>query len=424
MARAIVEVNLVIQSPAMGADLAAENIRFHCPACGRALSAPPGSVGKRAVCPHCKISLTIPQGLNHQILCDEEPPSIATATATCAEGPAWREIVRDVRELVPLIECAAGVGSGLLVSRDGLVVTNRHVVERSQLFMLRFYDGSKAKAVLVHTHGSRDLAVLRAAIRRERCFDIEHNVADSVEAGDDVLAIGQPRGFAFTSTRGIISEPHRRLADGEYVQTDVAINPGNSGGPLLDRFGKLVALNTQIQRDSEGLGFAIGGKEVQAYVLFVLDQLRRHEIHLPSDEEIAAAEHSLSPWDIAVAAVNASALHNHPSQTGHGQPCLNVQTPGGLPFTVYVGGNLFVVGGCVASHLSDKQLRDPDLLLQLLKWQNELCGPNFEISGDGLFLGFRRSVQGLDVNEAREAILRVSDALEALSEPLRRHLGR
>src|SRR5205823_4609112 len=110
---------------------------------------------------------------------------------------------------------------------------------------------------------------------------IEHNVAPDAQAGDDVLAIGHPRGFAFTSTRGIISATRRRLPDGEYVQTDVAINPGNSGGPLLDQQGRLVGLNTRVTVDAQGLGFAIGGEEVRAYVLYVLDLIRRRELHCP-----------------------------------------------------------------------------------------------------------------------------------------------
>jgi hypothetical protein len=350
--------------------------------------------------------------------------TLALPAKASGEAPAWREIVRECRDFVPLIECAAGVGSGLLVSRDGLVVTSRHVVERSPLFMLKFFDGSRAKAVVVHTHGSRDLAVLRAAIRRECCFDIEHDVADAIEAGDDVLAIGHPRGLAFTSTRGIVSETRRRLVDGEYVQTDVAINPGNSGGPLLDRFGKLVGLNTQIQKDSEGLGFAIGGKEVQAYALFVMDQLARKDLHFPSDEQIASAEQSLTPWDIAHAAASASGLTFAPGKMPGGEPCLDVRSPGGIPFAVYIGGNLFVVGGCIAPALSDAQVRDPVLLLHLIRWQNELCGPAFDITQNNLYLGFRRSVQGLDVNEAREAILRVAEALDLLTRPIREHLRR
>ena len=402
----------------------ATKIRFHCPACGQALNAPHASVGKRATCPKCKVSITIPKGLAHNVADDDPKTTLALPAKTSAEAPAWREVVRACRDFVPLIECAAGIGSGLLVSRDGLVVTSRHVVERSPLFLLRFYDGSRAKAVVVHTHDSRDLAVVRAAIRRECCFDIAHNVVEGVEAGDDVLAIGHPRGLAFTSTRGIVSETRRRLVDGEYVQTDVAINPGNSGGPLLDRFGKLVGLNTQIHKDSEGLGFAIGAKEVQAYALFVIDQLARKALRFPSDEEIAAAEQLLTPWDIATAAVNATGLPSAPGKLPGGEPCLNVTTSGGLRFVVYIGGNLFVVGGCIAPKLTDSQVRDPMLLLQLLRWQNELCGPSFDITENNLYLGFRRSVQGLDVNEAREAVLRVAEAMDLLSRPIRQHLRR
>src|SRR5207249_538183 len=125
---------------------------------------------KRAACPHCKVSITIPQGLNPTIVDNDPATTLALSAKTSREAPEWRDIVRACRDFVPLIECAAGVGSGLLVSRDGLVVTNRHVVHHSAVFMLKFHDESKAKAVVVHTHGSRDLAVLRAAIRRDCCF--------------------------------------------------------------------------------------------------------------------------------------------------------------------------------------------------------------------------------------------------------------
>jgi hypothetical protein len=401
---------------------ASAKFRFHCPACGKALHAPTDSVGQRIGCPHCRASITIPQGLcGNGTAVDVSPASIALAAPMQAiEPPSWRSIVQANRDFVPLIECAAGVGSGLLVSLDGLVVTNRHVIEGAAGFMLTFYDRSKAKAVVVHTHGHRDLAIVRAAIRREKCFDIETQIADEMQAGDDVLAIGHPRGFAFTSTRGIISETRRRLHDGEYIQTDVAINPGNSGGPLLDQFGRLVGLNTRTQKESQGLGFAIGAREVQAYVLYVLDLLKRREIRCPSDDEIAKTEKALSPWDIANAAVVATGLRHRHAVMSNGQPFLTVQTPSHRPFNVYVGGNIFRVVGAVVSDLTPRKLRDPELLIRLLGWQNELCGPSFEIVGDTLSIGFKRSVEGLDVNEAREAILRVADAMDALHEPIQR----
>jgi hypothetical protein len=399
--------------------------RFHCPACGSALNTPVNTVGQRTTCPQCKVSITIPEALSPRAAAtsDDHPQSIALPTLARAEAPAWREIVRTNREFVPLIECAAGIGSGLLVSVDGFVVTNRHVVEMAQLFMVHFYDGSKAKAVVVHTHPHRDLAILRAGIRRDKCFDIENQVTDEVQAGDDVLAIGNPRGFAFTSTRGIVSETRRRLADGEYIQTDVAINPGNSGGPLLDQFGRLVGLNTRVQSEAQGLGFALRAAEVQAYVLYVQDLIRRRELPCPTDEQIAAAEAKLMPWDIANAAARASGLHHRREGLTNGEQVLSVQSAGGHTFMIAIGGNIFRVSGRIADNMSEHRMRDAELLRRLLGWQAELCGPSFEIAGHNLYVTFKRSVEGLDVNEAREAILRVADAIDALEPPIRKYLS-
>jgi hypothetical protein len=403
-------------------------IRFHCPACGRALIASADAVGKLADCPQCKGRITIPPGLNCPIPDHNPATTLAlptkAKTSASAEARTWRQIVDDCRDLVPLIECAAGIGSGLLVSLDGLVVTNAHVVSRSRQFWIKFFDGSRARGALVQMHSRRDLAILRAAIRRDRCFDIEKCVAEEVEAGDEVLAIGHPRGLAYSSTRGIVSEPHRVEEDGEYVQTDVAMNPGNSGGPLLNCEGMLVALNTYVKRDAEGLGFGIDGKEVQAFVRYVFDRINRGKIHVPSDQEIASAEQSLTPWEIANAAVNATGLRFTQSRLNNGEPCLAVTTPHGMPFAVYIGGNLFVVGGCVAPQLTEPQQMDARLLRQLLQWQNELCGPAFDITGNNLLLSIRRGVEGLDVNEAREAIMRVAEAMDLVTRPIAQHLGR
>ena len=402
--------------------------RFYCPACGKPLHAPTDAVARRASCPSCKAAITIPDLAASAAACAPDSRvrpaglSVSAQPATAPEPADWRSIVRTNRDFVPLIESACGVGSGLLISTDGLVVTNRHVIDGAPLCMLTFYDGSKAKAVTVHTHERRDLAIVRAAIRRERSFNIESDVADTPHAGDDVLAIGHPRGFAFTATRGIVSETRRRLPDGEYLQTDVAINPGNSGGPLLDQRGRLVGLNTRTQKESQGLGFAIGGREVQAYILYVLDLLQRGELRKPGDDEIARKEKTLTPWDIAAAAVFATGLAHRRAALPGGGPSLEIKTPAGRPFCVAVGGNIFRVWGAIASDLSKKQLKDPELLLRLLGWQNELCGPAFELAGETLALGFKRSVEGLDVNEAREAILRLADALDTLHPPITRYL--
>ena len=142
---------------------------------------------------------------------------------------------------------------------------------------------------------------------------------------------------------------------------------------------------------------------------------------MPSDDEIAKIEKAMTPWDIANAGVQASGLR-HRLATVRDQTCLSVKTNGGGVFNVTVGGNIFRCAGAIATGLDAKQLRNPELLVRLLGWQNELCGPAFEIAGDTLLLGYKRSVEGLDVNEAREAILRLADAMDALHGPVRKFL--
>src|SRR4051812_41583820 len=86
-------------------------------------------------------------------------------------GSPWRPVVQANRDFVPLIESCAGMGSGLLISADGLIVTNRHVIDGATMAMVSFYDTTKAKALVLHKHEFRDLAIVRAAVRRNRCFD-------------------------------------------------------------------------------------------------------------------------------------------------------------------------------------------------------------------------------------------------------------
>ena len=180
----------------------------------------------------------------------------------------WKLIIHGCRNHVPIIEGVNHLGAGLLVSPDGLIVTNAHVVNKKGTLLVSLHDGTRAKGVMIHRHERSDLAIVRAAIHTRQYFPLEDRLAQGYDAGDEVLAIGHPRGLHFTSTRDIVSEASRGTPDGHFVQTDVAINPGNSGGPLLDAQGNLVGINTwQIRTDSQGLGFAIPGVQVLEYFL-------------------------------------------------------------------------------------------------------------------------------------------------------------
>jgi len=156
----------------------------------------------------------------------------------------------------------AGLGSGVIVSPDGYVLTNNHVVEGADDIEVTLTDGRQAKAKVIGTDPETDLAVLK--IELDRLPVIVLGNSDSIEVGDQVLAIGNPFGVGQTVTSGIISALGRSELGintfENFIQTDAAINPGNSGGALVDVSGNLVGINTAIYSrsgGSMGIGFAI-----------------------------------------------------------------------------------------------------------------------------------------------------------------------
>ncbi len=158
-----------------------------------------------------------------------------------------------------------GLGSGVVVTRDGVVLTNNHVVEQAEDIQVTLSDGRKFEAAVVGTDPQSDLAVLR--IQGNPLLEltpIELGDSSTLRLGDVVLAIGNPFGVGQTVTMGIVSAKGRSsvgIVDYEdFIQTDAAINPGNSGGALINLRGELVGINTAILSRSggyQGIGFAI-----------------------------------------------------------------------------------------------------------------------------------------------------------------------
>ena len=161
-----------------------------------------------------------------------------------------------------------GLGSGVIVTADGYILTNHHVVEQGNEADVLLADGQRIRAVVVGTDPETDLAVLKA--ERRDLPAIEFGDADHARVGDIVLAIGNPFGVGQTVTMGIISALGRSQLGinlfENFIQTDAAINPGNSGGPLVDTEGRLLGINTAIYSRSGGslgIGFAIPASTVR-----------------------------------------------------------------------------------------------------------------------------------------------------------------
>jgi serine protease Do len=170
------------------------------------------------------------------------------------------------------------LGSGVIVTNEGHVITNNHVVDQVDEIEVQLSDGRMKKARLVGADSQVDLAVLKIddpGVKPLKLAD-----SDSVQAGDFVLAIGNPFGFEETVTDGIISSkgrPGRSDYFGDLLQTNAAINPGNSGGPLINLRGEVVGISTAIASTtggSQGVGFAIPSNTVRTALESLLKQGR------------------------------------------------------------------------------------------------------------------------------------------------------
>ena len=154
-----------------------------------------------------------------------------------------------------------GQGSGFIVSADGTILTNAHVVEGAEEVVVKLTDRREFKARVVGLDRASDVAVLK--IDAKGLPAVRIGSANATRVGEWVLAIGSPFGFENSASAGIVSAKSRALPDGSYVpfiQTDVAVNPGNSGGPLFNMAGEVIGINSQIFSRSggyQGLSFAI-----------------------------------------------------------------------------------------------------------------------------------------------------------------------
>jgi len=165
------------------------------------------------------------------------------------------------------------LGSGVIVRADGVIVTNRHVVEGGQNIVVALADKREFKAKVLLSDARTDLAVLKIDAKGERLPTIEFGDSDRVQIGDLVLAIGDPFGVGQTVTMGIVSALARTQVSASdyqfFIQTDAAVNPGNSGGALVTIDGRLAGINTAIvSRTGEyaGIGFAIPANLVRRVV--------------------------------------------------------------------------------------------------------------------------------------------------------------
>lgn len=250
-----------------------------------------------------------------------------------------------------------GIGSGVIYSSDGHILTNAHVVAGANRVMVTLPDGRKLPAGVLGAEAGQDLAVLRVAAGNLPVAELS---ATPLRVGQLVVAIGNPYGLDFTVTAGVVSALNRSLPINStqklehLIQTDTPINPGNSGGPLVDVQGRVVGITTAILPFAQGLGFAVSTSTAYNVIGRITADHRRN---------LARGSLGISGVDLKLD--DAAIRHNQLRQRG-GVLLLEV-SPGGA------AARASLRGGDILLALEDRQVETVEALrqsIQALKGQS------------------------------------------------------
>lgn len=235
---------------------------------GSALAVPPGGYGDLVETVSPSVVFIEVKGVKSQAKAGEALP----------EGMP-EELKRRFGEMMPEGGKQAprnGLGSGFIISEDGEIVTNHHVVDGAESVVVKFADGRSLDATVIGSDPMTDIALLKVD-SEEALPMVVFGTSEDMRAGDEVVAVGSPFGLGGTVTSGIISATSRNIHSGPYddfIQTDAAINRGNSGGPLFNNEGEVIGVNTAIfspDGGSVGIGFAVPSDLVQTIVADLQD---------------------------------------------------------------------------------------------------------------------------------------------------------
>ena len=206
------------------------------------------------------------------------PSVVSVTTRTVRRGQtAWHPffgLVTGRAQVIP------GLGSGVIISKEGHVVTNYHVIADVNEVMITTNDNKKYPATFLGASAERDIALLKIEGAKQEFPALTFANSDKAKVGELVFAVGNPFGLSGTVTQGIISARDRHLSDSQfdYLQTDTVINPGNSGGPLVNIRGEIIGINVAIYRGDEnvrawqGVGLAVPANDAKAVIDAVLSQ--------------------------------------------------------------------------------------------------------------------------------------------------------
>lgn len=257
------------------------------------------------------------------------------------------------------------IGSGFIISDDGLVLTNSHVVFGRQVISVTLDNGQRAQAKLLGADPILDLAVLQIPGPHEGHPKAALGDSDALRIGEEVVAIGNPLGLEQTLTRGLVSGVNRILPESPMsvmlplIQTDAPINPGNSGGPLLNRCGEVIGINTLILAEAQNIGFAV---PINIAKQVIQEMVERGRVS--------------RPWfGISGKLIKKEFMEiiNIPLVDGFLVETIEPESPalqagvhgGGLPITI--AEMEFLLGGDIITEINGQSLDEPDKFVKLIR---------------------------------------------------------
>ena len=192
-------------------------------------------------------------------------------------GEDFSSIIEDSLKGVVTIKTNVAQGTGFIISSDGYIVTNAHMLSGASEVQITTFDENKISAELIGYNAELDIALLK--IEGEYNF-LELGNSDETQVGERVIAIGNPLGLQFSVSEGIVSGIHRSGINEleAYTQTDAALNPGNSGGPLINKNGKVIGINNFKLGSGESLGFALESNYIKDAVNAISGEKLKREI--------------------------------------------------------------------------------------------------------------------------------------------------
>jgi S1-C subfamily serine protease len=308
----------------------------------------------------CSFGLSIPELKADSYLVNsasdvfkEVSPSVVFITATSIDP---FKIINRVK---------TGIGSGFIISKDGLILTNSHVVAGSKHIVVTLDNGAKVVGKLIGADPILDLAVLKIPAPPEGLPLISFGDSNAIQVGEQVLVIGNPLGLEQTLTLGIISGINRILPESllglmlPFIQTDAAISPGNSGGPLVNRYGEVIGVTTSFIYNAQNIGFALPINIAKEVIPQLVKEGRVIRPWVGIHGKLVKKE------DLSI--INLPLADGFLVETVEpGSPAERGGIRGGeLPITIV--GEEFLLGGDIITAINGQSLGDPEKFITLIR---------------------------------------------------------